>query len=140
MPTLKANAHFNSVAICPLHVDVNGTQVSVLDMPLKAEFLKYEKEDGTIAYMTMGEYEVAGGYIFPRSEDGRYIAMFVEFLDTHNETTAFKGILKANGVKLAGLDVTQTADNLCWYLTLSQYINEFVPQNKIFPVADEVEL
>jgi hypothetical protein len=118
-------------------VTVNGTQVSVLDLPLTAECLKYEAEDGTVAYMTLREYETTFGFVFPRSADGRYIAIFAEFSDLHNEVTAFKTLLKTYGVKLAGADMTQTADGLCWYLLLAEYINLFLPQNKIFAVAGE---
>jgi hypothetical protein len=136
----RNNAYYSWVVVCPQRVTIGGNEVEVLDMSLAAEFLKYEKEDGTIAYRTMREHEVFGGYQFPRSEDGRYITMFVEFSDLDNEPDSFKALLTTDGVLLAGKDMTQVADNLCWYLTLHQYINLFLPVQKIFTtVADALE-
>lgn len=133
----KPNANYSSVIVCPETIPYKGTKVSVLNVPFKAKFLEVVDGGGTLTHLTLGEYEVQGGFEFPRSEDGRYIALFVELSDLSNENALFKGLLTDCGVSLGGGDFTQSGTNLAWLLTLHEFVNEFKPVSPLFKTADE---
>jgi hypothetical protein len=133
---LTPRAVYSSVIVCPQIVNYKGTQVNVLDLPLPAKFLKKELEDGTVEYMTIGEYETSNGYDFPRSADGRYIALYVVLSDLSNENGLFKTLLRDCGVTLGGDDLTQDGDGLAWLLTLEEFVNDFKSVSPLFVTTD----
>lgn len=129
------NAVYNSVIVCPQVINYNGSEVGVLDLSFEARCL--DNGDGT--YMTLGEYEQKYGYKFPRSVDGRYIALYVALSDVNNELTRFKQLLTSCGVTLGGNDYTQTDGNLAWLLLLQEFTNDFMQASELFK-SDDTDL
>lgn len=140
MPTQKAGMEYNSVVVCPQKISYKGALVNTLDLSFPAKCLERVDGNGVVTYMTLREYESAYGYEFPRSADGRYIALFVSLSDVNNELTDFKGLLISCGVTLGGTDYAQTADNLAWLLLIHEFVNDFKPVSPLFAVTQSEEI
>ena len=117
-------ATYNSVVITPLEIQTKSSLASVLDVPFPIRYLQGTDENGDVINLTFRDLLVQGND-YPVSADGKYIALYIELSDLHNEPALLKQFLRDSGMILGGATYNSEPDNAVWYLTMTEWLGEF---------------
>ena len=117
-------ATYNSVVITPLEIQTSTGLASVLDVTFPIRYLQGTDENGGGINLTFRDL-LDQGNDYPISADGKYIALYLELSDLHNEPALLKQFLQDSGMALGGTTYNPELDNAVWYLTMTEWIGEF---------------
>ena len=115
---------YNSVIITPLKITTSAGLVDVLDVPFPIRYLNYTDENGNPQVKTFQDL-IEQGNDFPISKNGKHRALFLELSDLHNEPATLKQFLVDSGMALGGFKYDPKKEKAVWYLTMSEWNNEF---------------
>ncbi len=121
---MKQYETYNSVVITPLKIMTDEGLTNVLDIPFGIRYLKDFDENRNEVDLTFRDI-IDKGNEYPISKDGKYIAIYLELSDLHNEVKKLKDSLKGAGLTLGGSVFDESKQNAVWYLTMTEWLGEF---------------